>query len=274
MNTIVDGRAIAQKIKENLRNEVLKVSSPIQLSIIVVGTNVVTDTFVAAKERFAEYIGVTFSKKEFSENTTTEEIIAYIESIKNSSQGIVVQLPLPNHVNTQKVLEAIPLEKDIDVLREDSFEMFLDDENDFVPPVAGAVIEILDTHSINVRDKNIAILGKGKLVGLPVRTVLENRGAIVTILDTKTDKVDYVRILKEADIVVSGAGVPNLIKPDMLSDGVVLIDAGTSSISGSVEGDIAKECAQVASLFSQTPGGVGPITVAVLFKNLLKAVEK
>ncbi|QSH39529.1 bifunctional 5,10-methylenetetrahydrofolate dehydrogenase/5,10-methenyltetrahydrofolate cyclohydrolase [Candidatus Kaiserbacteria bacterium] len=273
MNMIVDGRAIAQKIKESLKNEVLDLSEPVELSIIVVGDNSVTDTFVSAKERFAKDIAVTFTKKIFAKDATTEELISYIEEVSKSVHGVVVQLPLPMHIATDEVLAAIPIDKDIDLLNSATFERFVSNKGSFIPPVAGAVLAILDEYNVSVANKKVAVIGKGKLVGLPVQKVLETRGGEVIVLDTKTDSTDFKKILSEADIIVSGAGVPNLIQPDMVKKGVVLIDAGTSSTGGSVTGDIANECVENALVFSKTPGGVGPLTVAILFENLLAASQ-
>ncbi|MAJ97071.1 hypothetical protein CL644_01580 [bacterium] len=273
MNTIVDGHAIAHKIKDTLKKDVVKFHTPIELSIIVVGNNAVTNTFVAAKERFASDIGVVLTKKRFSESVSSADLISYIHEVSERVQGIVVQLPLSAHISNKEVLAAIPVEKDIDLLNKETFDKFVANMGVCIPPVAGAVLAILDEHTVSVAHKKIAIIGQGKLVGLPVQKVLEARGGDVVMLHTKTDRNIFRKTLLEADIVVSGAGVPNLIQPDMVKNSVVLIDAGTANAGGSVVGDIAHACAKNASLFSQTPGGVGPLTVAILFKNLLAASE-
>lgn len=270
MNTIVDGRAIAQNIKADIQVKIAKQQLSLRLDIIVVGDNTVTNTFVSAKERFANDVGITFVKKEFLEEVTTEDIVAYIQNTAVDTDGIVVQLPLPQHIDTQRILSAIPPQKDVDVLNEETLIAFLQNKIQFIPPVAGAVVEILHTHNVGVRNKEVVVIGKGKLVGSPVKRVLEKEGAHIQILDTQTSNEECARLLKNADIVISGTGVPNLLTPDMVKEGVVLIDAGTSNTTGSLEGDISKDCASVASVFSQTPGGVGPITVAVLFQNVFK----
>lgn len=266
MNTIADGRAIAQKIKDTLSDTS---TDGVQLDVIVVGDNQVTATFVAAKKRFAEQVGISFVQHTVSESSSTEEVVNLIRSLKGKTNGIVVQLPLPDTFDTDSVLAAIDPSVDVDVINPATFIKFKEGTTPFIPPVAGAVQEIFNTYNVDVQDKNVVIIGKGRLVGEPVRVQIEKRGAIVTVLDSKTTPQDFAEALKNADIVVSGAGVPNLVRSEMLQSGVVLIDAGTSSAGRTVSGDIHEDCLEVASLFSKTPGGVGPITVAVLFRNLL-----
>ncbi len=266
---IVDGRAIAQKIKDELREEILNEDVNPQMDIIIMGENTVTEFFVRAKQRFAKEIGVVFNKHTFPEKITTDELISFIKELGDTTNGIVVQLPLPKHIDTHLVLGAVPVEKDVDVLSENTFGHFITESTDFIPPVAGAVHEILEVHKVPVLGANVVIIGKGRLVGAPVRTLFEHEGAKITVLDSETSAEKFSSAVQEADIVVSGVGKPDLIKREHTSSGVVLIDAGTSNSKGSVVGDICADCTDVASLISKTPGGVGPVTVAILFRNLI-----
>jgi len=270
MATIVNGRALALHIQEELATKVGTLSATPQLSIIVVGEDPVTQSFVRAKRRFAETIGVTFNEYDFPASISTEELVAHIHSISDASDGIVVQLPLPKSCDTKTVLNAVPIAKDVDVLGDAAFEEFKTNKNYFLPPVAGAVKEILEKYSVPVTSSNIVVIGKGKLVGLPARIILERHGAHVFVIDSKTTPENFAQYINNADIIVSGAGIPNLIRPEMVKKDVVLIDAGTSSAGGSVEGDISQDCESVARIFSRTPGGVGPMTVAILFRNLIQ----
>ncbi len=271
---IVDGRAIAQKIKDELRTEILNKNTAPRLDIIVVGENAVTESFVRAKEKFAKDIGVVFEKHTFPDTITTSELISFIKDLEDTTNGIVVQLPLPKHINTHQVLLAVPVEKDIDVLSENTFGHFVTKSTHFTPPVAGAVKEILETYGIPIAGTNVVIIGKGRLVGAPVRTLFEHENAKIEVLDSKTNKKDFSKSLKEADIIVSGVGKANLVKREHISKGVVLIDAGTSGSKGCVVGDICTDCTEDASLISKTPGGIGPITIAILFRNLLQTSTK
>ncbi|MBL4644596.1 MAG: hypothetical protein JKX80_01890, partial [Candidatus Pacebacteria bacterium] len=145
---------------------------------------------------------------------------------------------------------------------------------DFVPPVAGAIQAILEEHHVSLAGTKAVIIGKGRLVGAPVRTIFEHGGADITIIDTNTKKKTSKEAIQAAKIIVSGVGIPNLVTHDQISKGVVLIDAGTSSTKGTLSGDICLDCIPNASLVSKTPGGVGPITVAILFRNLVRSIYK
>jgi len=271
--TIVDGRAIARKIQSDLQSEISEMEVKPRLDIIIVGSDPVTASFVRVKEKFAKALDIQFVKHELPESAETGEIQALIREVSTVTNGIVVQLPLPEHVNTAAVLSAIPFKQDVDVLNEQTFGRFVVKNTPFVPPVAGAVQEILATHKIPLNMTKAVVIGRGRLVGAPVRTMLEHENADITIIDSKSAANIYREALKSAEIVVSGVGVPNLVKQEHISKGVVLIDAGTSSSGGSIMGDICTDCIQDASLVSKTPGGVGPITVAVLFRNLVLATK-
>ena len=272
MATIVQGKEIAAAIEREVRARVRAAAHAPRLAVVMVGDNPVTATFVSVKRRFAKRVGVRFSEHRLSDKATTEDVLRTLTDAMEGAEGVVVQLPLPPHVDAASVLASLPLEKDVDVLGNAAFDAFVRGETTMMPPVAGAVVEILTVHRIPVRGATAAIIGKGRLVGLPVEAALSQRGALTQVLDRSTPADEYALILKSADIVVSGAGVPGLIQPAMVKEGVVLIDAGTSSSGGSVVGDIAPDCESVASVFAKTPGGVGPITVAVLFRNLLQSL--
>ena len=148
--------------------------------------------------------------------------------------------------------------------------MFKDGKFDIMPPVVGAIAEILKRESVSVKDKNVVVIGKGALVGEPAAVWFKQQGARVVVLDRKTKNISMVT--KDADIIVSGAGVPSLITADMLSDGVIFFDAGTSESGGVLKGDASPECALKCSIFTPVPGGIGPITIAVLLRNVVEQV--
>jgi methylenetetrahydrofolate dehydrogenase (NADP+)/methenyltetrahydrofolate cyclohydrolase len=168
-------------------------------------------------------------------------------------------------MDTDFIVNAIPLEKDADVLSQLAYEAFEKSvQPSLLPPVVGAIKEVFDRHAIDPTGKQTVIVGNGKLVGLPASVWLQSLGADVIVLTRNTFSEEVIR---DADIVISGAGAPHLIKPDMLKEGVVLIDAGTSESNGAIAGDADPACADVASIFTPVPGGMGPIAVACLFKN-------
>lgn len=267
--TIVDGKQIARDIVDELKQHVEALSKPLRIDIFVCAPNGAIKSFVARKRRTAKRIGVEFVEHKFDEDATTKQIQAGINAVKAETNGIVVQLPMPPQIDTDALLNSLPRGLDVDVLGGHTFEAFVAGEIDYEPPVAGAVREILERHNIKTVGKNAVMIGKGKLVGMPTEVILKRLGCEVFVADKDTLRETLARKLKEADIVVSGTGVHNLITPERVKEGVVLLDAGTSGNKATLAGDISYDCADKAALFSRTPGGIGPITVAILFRNLL-----
>jgi len=251
----INGKKIAEGVYARLPKRALK------LGIVVGEKNPVIESFVKIKEKAAEKLGVTLVREELPEGANTDDAVAAVLSLAGKTDGLIVQLPLPPHIDVEKVLAAIPGEKDVDGI---SLAPLVR------PPVAEAVAEILKENGIDPRGKKAAVVGSGRLVGAPAAALLSLHGAEVDVL-THGDSLER---LKEADIVVLGAGEPGLVKPEHLKDGVVLIDAGTSEAGGKVKGDADPACAEKAAVFTPVPGGVGPIAVAMIFKNLFALAER
>jgi len=252
---IVDGKQIAAELEKEIKE---KLKSPKTVHFVLFGKHPASEQFVALKSKVAEKLGITAITKTYPESTTTDEAGKIIENISGNSDGIVVQLPLPKRMDAKKILDAIPPEIDIDVLNEKTKKLFEEGKTDKIPPVARAVSEILKKHDVDLKNKKIVILGNGPLVGQPVSAWLTREKIAHTV---NTD-------LHSADIIISGIGHPHFVTPDMVKDGVVLIDAGTSESGGKFVGDISPDCAAKSALFTPVPGGVGPVTVASLFLNL------
>lgn len=197
------------------------------------------------------------------EGSTTEDIMRAI--LLPGADAVIVQLPLPESIDTSQVLDSIPLAQDADVLSRSAHERFESGDADaLLPPVVGAVKEILERAHVEPTGKRAVVIGNGWLVGEPCAAWLHAKGAEVHVVTLESGDLSF---LKEAEIIVSGAGSPGLIKPEHLTPGVVLIDAGTSESGGAIVGDADASCAEIASVFTPVPGGVGPIAVACLFKN-------
>lgn len=258
---VVDGRALATRIAHKLNEQ-----EPRSLAIFVVGSDPVTETFVRAKTRFAHLCGAHVDVVRFPSTVQSETIRTALRDATHD--GIIVQLPLPSHIKAHEILDAIPSTKDVDVLSTSAFDAFEHSNDKRVPPVAGAVYAILQEYAVPLEERIAVVVGKGHLVGRPTAVVLERAGAHVFAIDSATSAEERHALFARAEIIVSGAGVPDLVTPHVLQEGVVLIDAGTSSSNGVTRGDIDPVCAQKASLFSPTPGGVGPVTVAKVFENL------
>lgn len=265
---IIDGRAIAFEIEEKVRVTLPQFSHLPQLAIIVVGKNPVIESFVRIKKRVGERLGIAVIEHVFPESITGEELKSQILKIAADSKmsGIIVQLPLPQHIDVQAMLDAIPLEKDIDMLSREAVAGFARGDARILPPVAGAIQEILERGKIDVGGKDVLILGYGRLVGAPASILLRHNHAHVTVIDR--DVANLAQHTRESEIIISGVGKARFILPEMLTPGVVLIDAGTSETGGKIVGDVDPSCAEIASIFTPVPGGVGPIAVAMIFKNL------
>jgi methylenetetrahydrofolate dehydrogenase (NADP+)/methenyltetrahydrofolate cyclohydrolase len=268
---IIDGSKIASTIKKDIKKRVRAIKKPLSVSLVVIAQGEVGEGFVATKSDFGKDVGVAVNIFSFDGNEDKEVIKLSLARVVRESEAVVIQLPLPKHLDSEAILNLVPLEKDPDMLSVFSREKFFACKSDIVPPVAGAVAEILASQNVYFKDKKIVVIGNGRLVGAPVAGWFACNGVIPIVLE-KGDNLQ--KELLDADIIVSGAGVAALVKFDMIKEGVILIDAGTSGQSGQVVGDIDSECAQKASLFTPVPGGVGPITVAKLFENFINLMEK
>lgn len=245
------------------------------LAILSVGTDPSTASFVRIKKKYAETIGVNIEEFNFKDNEKQGALISKILELAESDacDGIIVQLPLPPSFNTRVILDAIPENCDVDVLGSAAAGSF-EKVGTPVPPVAGAVAHTLKDTNTKLDGKNIVVVGRGKLVGAPVATWFMHQGITPRIIDINTDEETKTKLLKEADIVISGVGNPKMLKPEHFKKGVALIDAGTSEQGGVLAGDCDPACAEHASVFTPIPGGVGPLTVACLFENIISFAEK
>lgn len=271
---IIDGKKIRDEILLNVKNEVQALSFTPVFTDILVGSDLISMSYVRMKGRLAESVGIKFHTAEYPSSVNTEDLIAEIKKLNDVPNmcGIIVQLPLPPHIDKNKVLNAIKPDFDVDCLGDVMSSKFYNNEINFSYPTALACMYILDSLSLNLNQKNIVVLGQGMLVGRPVTHILESRNYIVNKIKKDTPNIDI--LLKNADIIISAIGQGKFIKGAMLKEGVVLIDAGTSEEDGGVVGDVDFESVQnVASLVSPVPGGVGPVTVAMLLKNVLQVAQ-
>lgn len=254
----LDGTALAAKIREELRVRVAAMPAKPRLVILRAGDDAVSARFSRMKRKFGEAIGVAVEEVALPAETATEVLTARVAA---ADAPILVQLPLPAHIDTPVVLSAIPLHFDVDALSGNAR---------FAAPVARAVELLLAEARISPKGLRAVVIGKGRLVGLPVAAMLRRAGALVEALDIQTK--DIASHTRDADIIVSGAGRPGFVTPDMLTEGVVLVDAGTSEKEGVLMGDIEPSCYPFARAYTPVPGGVGPVTVAALFENVVAAV--
>jgi len=262
---LVNGKEIRDELKESLKQGFFQRDKKPRLVIVSVGENEVKEKFTELKKKFGEDIGVDVHIQKFNADVFENVLESEVKKISDDADAVLIQLPLPEHINPEVILNAVPVEKDIDMLSNESFQMFLRKETDRMPPVVGAVHEVLEKYQINLEASRVLVVGKGKLVGKPIFLWMMSNGITPGILDKKDVLEEHT---KDADIIISGAGAPHIIKPEMIKEGVVLIDVGTSNDHGTLKGDIDPECSNKASIFSSSPGGIGPITIAKLFENI------
>lgn len=261
---IIDGKAIAETIYRDLQSRIAALPVRPVLCDIVVGDDPVQDQFVRVKAKRAAEIGVEFRTVALPSSVAEEAVVQAVrDAVASGVHGIIVQLPLPQGVHPDTILAEIPPALDIDGLVPGSV---------FVPPTAQAIVQILDSLGVDLSPKRFVVVGQGRLVGAPVLRLLRERGYAVEGADIRTQ--DLGALVRTADVVVAAAGKPGLITPDMIAPGAVVIDAGTSESGGSVVGDVVPAVAAQASYLTPVPGGVGPVTVACLYANAVRAVQR
>ena len=262
MTKTFDGKNLRDEIISTLAQKVAVLKKKPNLAVIWIGDNPVSAKYVEHKMKTAKKIGVQFDLIKLQEAVEEEVVLEKIKQLNNDKNvdGIMVQLPIPENLNRGKIISAISKEKDIDGLR------FCQNLNsNYYPPVVLAIIEAVKNSGTDYKVKKIALVGQGFLVGAPLAKYLKD--VDIRIADENTP--DVGTITSDADIVISADGKPGLIKANMIKKGVVLVDAGTTEVGGKLTGDINPECYSKASCYTPVPGGIGPVTIAMLFKNLL-----
>ncbi len=261
---IIDGKKIAEGVYEKLRADVALLARAPRLAVITCAPNFETQKYLALKEKKAHDVGILTKIIELTEESVTEDFLIAVKFAVSEADGVIVQLPLPAHIDTEVVLNAIPHTHDVDALNHTNTKV--------LSPVVGALYEILLLNNIDVREKQVTVIGSGRLVGLPASQWFMRAGAHVSVVIK--DTVNISEYTKNADIIVCGAGVPGLLTPDMVKDGVIILDAGTSEDGGVLKGDAHSDCALKASLFTPVPGGIGPMTIAILLRNVFDCARK
>ncbi|HRY76791.1 MAG TPA: bifunctional 5,10-methylenetetrahydrofolate dehydrogenase/5,10-methenyltetrahydrofolate cyclohydrolase [Candidatus Paceibacterota bacterium] len=270
---IVDGKNLAREVLDDLKPffAVRKTA----LAVISVGDNPASSSFIKEKSRVAGVLGIEFLHFNFTSDVSNKFLRAKIGEIvrRDFIKGVIIQLPLPKKFNVQYLLNAIPVEKDPDLLNERSFGAFLTGRFKIIPPAAEVVKIILEKYGINPQGKVCAVFGAGRLVGLTVANWLTQEKATVFIINEFTKQPE--KIAKKADILISGVGEPGLITKKMIKKGAVVIDFGYGLKNGKIKGDVDFEKVKKrSSLITPTPGGTGPLLVAALFQNLWDLMNK
>lgn len=273
---ILDGKQIAKEYRQRLKNQVNDLKeygfTP-KLSVILVGNDGASQSYVKSKKKAAEKIGMISEIIHLDESTSEEVVLSELNRLNNDDtvSGLLVQVPLPKQVSEQKVLEAINPEKDVDGFHPINIGKLYIDEQTFVPCTPLGIMEILKHADINLEGKNAVVIGRSHIVGQPVSKLLLQANATVTILHSRTKNMNAH--LKQADVIVSAVGQPGLVTKENVKKGAVIIDVGnTPDENGKLKGDVAyDEIKEIASAITPVPGGVGPLTITMVLNNTLLA---
>lgn len=273
---ILDGKALSAQLIDSVKEEVSKLKP--KLAVILVGENPASLTYVRNKKRACEQAGIEYEERTLPSSVTQEELIGEIEAINQDStiNGMIVQLPLPDHIYVPEVIRAIDPKKDVDGFTAYNIgKMFLSQEFEDLPPATPlGIVKLLDHYNIPIEGKEVVVVGHSNLVGKPISMMMLNRNATVTTCHIYTK--DLVSHTKRADILIVAVGKAGLITGDMVKEGVVIVDVGINRTEeGKLCGDVDFEAvSQKASYISPVPGGVGPMTVAALILNTVSASKR
>ena len=275
---ILDGKAVSLKVKESVKvraDELKKFGIEPTLAVVLVGEDKASQTYVRAKEKACNEYGIKSVAHRLSENTTQNELLALINvlNLDDSIHGILVQLPLPKHIDTDAILAMINPAKDVDGFHAVNVGKLVSGLDGFVPCTPLGVMEILKEYGIEVAGLNAVVIGRSNIVGKPMANLLLNASATVTITHSKTKNLK--EICKNADLIVAAIGKPFFLKADMVKDGAVVVDVGINRLDdGRLVGDVDfDDVAPKCSYITPVPGGVGPMTIAMLLNNTILAAQ-
>lgn len=274
--TLLDGKSLSLQIQDTLQSIITKLPSAPKLVVLLVGDDPASHAYVGMKAKACERVGIVGEVLRFSRNVEESEILAHIERLNHdtSVHGLLVQLPLPPHINTTKILESISPHKDVDgfhPLNVGRIQCNTQIDRAFAPATPLGVMRLLEHYHIDVKGKNVAIIGASNIVGKPLAALMNNACATTSLCHIHTK--DISTYTRAADIICVGVGKPNLIGADMVQEGAIVIDIGINRLeSGALVGDVEFEAvAPKCSFITPVPGGVGPMTIASLLENTLKA---
>ncbi len=275
MIQVVDGKKIAEEILSGLKIEIQNLGFIPKLVVILVGQNPASLSYIKTKQKMAENIGIAVGLKNYSEDISQTALETEIRSLNSDPlvNGIIVQLPLPAQFDRNGVLNAVEPRLDVDCLTATNIARLAAAKPLYLPPAAAAVMAILEHYKIDLKHKSILLVGSGDLIGKPLAAILKNKNISFKIANRETP--DLGRITAESDIIVTGVGKPGLITGNMVKAGAVVIDAGTTgSENGQILGDVAVQSVlEKVALLAPVPGGVGPVTVAMLLANLVHSAK-
>ena len=271
---IIDGKKLQSDVKERLINKINNISDKLKLVVIQVGDDPASSVYVRNKGKLCNDVGILFEHVKYDDSILEKELISKIDELNNDSSvtGILVQLPLPSSINEDRVLESIKYYKDVDGLTSDNIGNLFAGNDGIVPCTALGVMEILDSVNTDFVGANVVIVGRSKLVGLPLVSLFSRRNSTVTLCHSKTK--DLKSITSNADILVVAVGKKEFIDGSYVKDGSIVVDVGINRYDGKLYGDCEfSSVLPKVKYITPVPGGVGPLTVVMLVNNVIKAYE-
>ena len=287
MSKLLDGIKVSGEIKEEIKNEIdFLVSSGERrpsLTIVLVGKHSASKIYVKAKMKACKEVGIDANLISLNDNISEEDLLILIKKLNNkkTEDGFIVQLPLPDHISVQKVIDSINSNKDIDGFTNDNIGSITSKKKKLMPATGLGVMTLIERYNIDIVSKNCVVLGSSRNVGAAIAQILMQKEEVtVTVCNSKTKNLK--NITKNADIIISAVGKPNLVTQDMVKDGVIIIDVGISRVKDStrksgykIVGDVDFDnVSKKAKMISPVPGGVGPMTIVSLLQNTLKAYNE
>lgn len=271
---IMDGKSLKNEILSGLAEKVKALDKVPTLCVIQVGDDEASNVYINQKRKMCNDIGYNFIHEKYDDSITEDELLKNIERFNSNDNidAILVQMPLPSGINEKSIQNAVNKYKDVDGLNDSNIVDLISGKSSLYPCTACGVISLLDKYGVTLEGSNVVIVGRSSLVGMPLFHMLENRNATVTLCHSKTRNLQS--ITKNADIIISATGVKGLIKEDMVNNNAVVVDVGITRENGKLYGDVDFDnVSKKASLITPVPGGVGPMTIASLAQNILKAYK-
>lgn len=273
MAKIIDGKAVSAAVKESVREEIIRDGLDIGLAVVIVGNNQASRVYVNNKKKACEVCGIKSYEYALPEETTEEQLLELVDTLNKDDKinGILVQLPLPKQINEEKIIKRISPLKDVDAFHAVNVGKIMIGNYAFLPCTPAGVMELIHSTGVDVCGKNCVVIGRSNIVGKPMAMLLLHENATVTICHSKTQNL--AEICSKADVLVSAVGRADFVTADMVKEGAVVIDVGMNrNAEGKLCGDVRfDECAAKAGWITPVPGGVGPMTIAMLMKNTVMA---
>lgn len=278
MSRIIDGKVISASVKERVKNGVAELNRKgitVGLAVIIVGDDPASKIYVANKKKACEALGIISEEYALPASTTEDELLALVDELnhKKSINGILCQLPLPSHLDEKLIINSILPEKDVDAFHPANVGRIMIGDFDFVPCTPAGIMEMLAYENIDPEGKSCVVIGRSNIVGKPMAMLLLHKNGTVTVCHSRTKNLK--EICSKADILVAAVGKAKFVTADMVKEGAVVIDVGMNRVDGKLYGDVDfEEVSKKASAITPVPGGVGPMTIAMLMQNTLTAAKK